>query len=244
MKKILAGLLIGAVVFSLAACGSGTNNNSQPADSAQEAENGESGEGSGSAANEGDASDGSEGSDSASPADGEDGGNQGDSSADTADGGADSADGSDYGYVIPAFDSEDLYGNAVSSDIFAEKDVTMVNCWGTFCPPCIGEMPDLQALSEKLPDNAQMIGIVIDVAQFDDSLRSDGVSIVEEAGVKFTNVILDDALAETFSPQIQYVPTTFFVDSQGKLLCDPVIGASIDAYVTQLEALLDGWKYE
>ena len=44
---------------------------------------------------------------------------------------------------MPAFIAKDLQGNEITESIFAEKDLTVVNIWGTFCPPCIAEMPEL-----------------------------------------------------------------------------------------------------
>ena len=44
---------------------------------------------------------------------------------------------------MPSFTAKDLDGNTVTEEIFAEKDLTVVNIWGTFCPPCIAEMPEL-----------------------------------------------------------------------------------------------------
>ena len=42
---------------------------------------------------------------------------------------------------FPEFKTTDTNGNEVTEKIFADKDITMVNVWGTFCGPCINEMP-------------------------------------------------------------------------------------------------------
>ena len=39
----------------------------------------------------------------------------------------------------------------------------VVNFWATWCPPCIHEMPDLQALSERHP-HAAFVGLAVDTA--------------------------------------------------------------------------------
>jgi thiol-disulfide isomerase/thioredoxin len=52
-----------------------------------------------------------------------------------------------------SFETTDLAGNTVrSEDIFGENALTMVNLWGTYCGPCIGEMPDLEELNGRLKD--------------------------------------------------------------------------------------------
>ena len=50
--------------------------------------------------------------------------------------------------VLAGFTAQDLEGNDVDDSIFDDYDVTMINVWGTFCGPCIQEMPDLGQLAE------------------------------------------------------------------------------------------------
>ena len=47
---------------------------------------------------------------------------------------------------FPSFETTDTKGNKVTEKIFADKEITMVNVWGTFCGPCINEMPELQKI--------------------------------------------------------------------------------------------------
>lgn len=58
---------------------------------------------------------------------------------------------------MPAFEVTDLEGNPVgeSNSIFENTDITVVNCWGTFCTPCIDEMPELEEWTKEMPDNVQ-----------------------------------------------------------------------------------------
>ena len=47
-----------------------------------------------------------------------------------------------------SFTGVDIEGNQVSSDIFSESKITMVNVWATYCNPCLSEMPGLGELAE------------------------------------------------------------------------------------------------
>ena len=138
---------------------------------------------------------------------------------------------------LPAFTTEDLDGNEVTESILAGKDVTMINIWGTFCPPCIAEMPDLAKLSDSLPENAQIIGLLCDVSLSDRSALQDAKSITAEAGTNYPCLLLNDSLGEYIS-QYMYVPTTIFVDSEGNQVGEPVIGADFNAYTARLKAVL------
>ena len=45
----------------------------------------------------------------------------------------------------------------------------MVTIWGTFCNPCVAEMPELGVWPESMPDNVQIIGLIVDIAGDEDT---------------------------------------------------------------------------
>lgn len=141
---------------------------------------------------------------------------------------------------VPAFTTEDLDGNEVTESILKDKDVTMINIWGTFCPPCIEEMPELAKLSASLPENAQIIGILCDVSLNDTSALQDAKSIVSKAGTNYPCLLLNDSLTDYLS-QFMYVPTTIFVDSEGNQIGEPVVGADFNAYTVRLQKVIGDW---
>ena len=144
---------------------------------------------------------------------------------------------------FPEFKTTDINGNEITEKIFADKDITMVNVWGTFCGPCINEMPELQKIYESLPKNANMIGIVADVPEGVKDGVDNAKYITEQTGVKYTNLTLSDSLAP-FAKQFYAVPSTIFVDKDGNIIGDLVLGANIDSYIENLQKVLKDWKYE
>ena len=141
---------------------------------------------------------------------------------------------------VPAFTTKDLDGNEVTESILKDKDVTMINIWGTFCPPCIEEMPELAKLSDSLPENAQIIGILCDVSLDDTSALQDAQSIVSKAGTNYPCLLLNDSLMDYLS-QFMYVPTTIFVDSEGNQIGEPVVGADFNAYTERIRKVIGDW---
>ncbi|MBQ6500016.1 MAG: TlpA family protein disulfide reductase [Mogibacterium sp.] len=163
-----------------------------------------------------------------------------DASAGEETGGDDSnyaAEDMETGRNIGNFSSEDLDGDKVTEAIFADKDVTVLNIWATFCGPCISEMPDLAALAGELPENAQVIGIVIDTPKYEniDLARK----ICSEAGVKYTNVVASKSVLETFA-FVDAVPTTFILDKSGNVIGKPIVGANVEGYKKAAEEYLAG----
>lgn len=124
-------------------------------------------------------------------------------------------------------ESYDLDGNKVSDKIFKGKKLTMVNVWGTFCRPCIGEMPDLQKLSETYADkDFQIIGIVCDIDGKDDSEKIElAKEICKDTGVKYVSIIPSDSLDDALLDSVLSVPATFFLDEDGKQLDRNFIGS-------------------
>ncbi len=128
------------------------------------------------------------------------------------------------------FATKDLNGNNVTSDVFSGKKLTVVNVWGTFCPPCIGEMPELGQWAREMPEDVQIIGIVCDVAGKEDHEHLNlARKITGEAKVEFINIYPDETLMEILS-DVSAVPTTFFVDSKGNVVGEPIIGADVAGY--------------
>ena len=140
---------------------------------------------------------------------------------------------------MPAFTAKDLDGNTVTESIFSDKDLTIINIWGTFCPPCIGEMPELGEWAREMPDNVQLIGLVSDISGDDDTEHHDlAVEILEKADADFLQIIAN----QDFIPIMQYiigVPTTLFVDKEGNIVGDPIIGANVEGYKQFVEDYLN-----
>lgn len=141
------------------------------------------------------------------------------------------SDETNVGDGMPAFTTTDLDGNEVTNDIFAKKDLTVLNVWGTFCGPCIEEMPELGAWAKELPENVQLIGFVSDIADLNDE---DAVymakTIAEEANADFPQLIGGGEDFSDFMSGIIGVPTTFFIDRNGNFIGEPIVGAYVEQY--------------
>ena len=138
---------------------------------------------------------------------------------------------------VPTFSAKTVDGRDVTNEIFATKKITMVNIWGTFCPPCVAEMPDLGEMSRSMPDNAQIIGLVCDASEGSPQIQK-AREILSNANADFVNIIPDEQLTK-FMNGVEVVPTTIFVDSNGKVVGKVILGADIEAYKSELEKLLN-----
>ena len=131
------------------------------------------------------------------------------------------------GNKMPAFTTKDINGAEVDSSIFSEKKLTVVNVWGTFCGPCIEEMPELAGWAKEMGDDVQLIGIVGDINGENDTQHIElAQTIAQKAGVEFTNLIPNGDFSGLMSNIIGF-PTTFFVDHTGAIVGEPIVGANV-----------------
>lgn len=141
------------------------------------------------------------------------------------------------------FTLNDIEGDSYkSSDIFKDNKLTMINIWGTLCTPCIKELPELQELSEELSSKGiNIIGLVGDVSGEEN--MEDAIAIVKKKKVEFLNLVPDDAIRETLLSKIKGYPVTIFVDSNGNLVGETIVGArSKDEYKSIAEKVFDTLK--
>lgn len=132
------------------------------------------------------------------------------------------------------FDTIDLEGNKISSEIYSSNKITMINIWGTFCGPCIREMPDLAKLSEEnKAKGIEIIGIPIDLlddfGRVNPSRKADALMIINKTGVKYTNLVPNIDMIQGFLRDIQVVPTTIFIDKNGKPIGNAYLGSRSQA---------------
>lgn len=62
-----------------------------------------------------------------------------------------------YGYDLPVVDENGATGETV--DPVKTGKVTVINFWGTWCGPCVSEMPHLDALAKNYSDTVTVIAI-------------------------------------------------------------------------------------
>ncbi len=139
------------------------------------------------------------------------------------------------------FEGQDIEGNAVTSAVFSESKLTMVNIWATYCNPCLREMPGLGELAgEYSADEFQIIGIISDVQEGAEQKVIDyAEDLIEQTGADYPHLLLNQSLYNALLTDVAAVPTTFFIDKEGNIL-DTVIGSmEKSAWEDRINALLE-----
>ena len=132
------------------------------------------------------------------------------------------------GYIVRPFSASDLNGRIVDNTFFANQRLTMVNVWGTFCGPCIREMPDLAQLPGEFPStDFAILGVIADTP--DASNEATARQLTGSTGVTYTNVIPDHSIMTEMLADVSVVPTTFFVDRTGTVVGKVLAGSHTKA---------------
>ena len=122
------------------------------------------------------------------------------------------------------FSTTDRDGNIWDETTFSQYELTMINFWEPWCGPCISEIGDLERLYEDYGDKGfQIIGVYSE-----QTMENEVDEILRENKVSYP-VLHYTSEFDRF--QSGYVPTTVFVDRQGKVLTmsdgtDSIIGSN------------------
>jgi len=112
--------------------------------------------------------------------------------------------------LAPPFRLPDLDGKLHRLGYYRGQ-VVMVSFWATWCPPCRTEMPAMEAAWKKLGDG-NVIVLAINVGQNEAAVRR----FLADHPVAFP-VLLDQASHEVQAWPVRGLPTTYVVDTAGRL---------------------------
>lgn len=138
---------------------------------------------------------------------------------------------------LSGISTADMEGNPVDASIFARAELTVLNVWDTTCNPCVAEMPALADWADELPENVQLVGLILDVTGPDSRSFESAKIILDKSGVTFVNLLYNDTLQELVYSIIG-TPTTFFLDGNGRSVAEPVIGAYVEEYKRRVTEIL------
>ncbi|MDD3394609.1 MAG: hypothetical protein PHG19_08240 [Anaerotignum sp.] len=142
------------------------------------------------------------------------------------------------------FISTTLAGDPVTSTMFYDYDLTVVNFWASYCYPKINELATLQDFYEQLKlkyKNVNFVQVVIDAPG--EEAEETVETAYTEAGVTFTTIIPDQNMASWIIENVHGLPTTIFVDNTGRPLTTKIEGVqNADYYMETTETMLNEIK--
>lgn len=140
---------------------------------------------------------------------------------------------------LTAFSTVDVDGNAVTQDVFADYDLTVVNVWATWCGYCVEEMPELAKLKDMLPENVNLITICTDADVEGDLTRE----ILSASSAGFQTLLPSQEMEDQLLGAVYAFPTTCFLNSKGEVVAESLVGVpsrenAADAYYAIIQEVL------
>ncbi len=95
--------------------------------------------------------------------------------------------------------------------------VVLLNFWGTWCPPCRHEIPDLIQTNKDLQGkDFILIGIALEKGEsIDDNLKT-VINFAQDKGINYYLFLGNKDLVEAYGG-IPAVPSTYIIDKHGKI---------------------------
>lgn len=135
--------------------------------------------------------------------------------------------------ILESFTANTLDEGTFTEEDIAEKDVTVINFWATFCGPCIVEMPDIAAFAGTLPENVGLVTVCLDGIGDTQGVKD----ILEKAGYEGITLLDGDDGFQALCRQIMYTPTTIVVDKDGYMIGEAIIGGQRDLEQAYTDAI-------
>lgn len=141
--------------------------------------------------------------------------------------------------MLGDFTAQTLDGSEFTQQNIADYDLTIINFWGTSCPPCINEMPDIAELEQKLANensNVALITYCLDGAYSPETCAA----ILENSGYTGITLVSSDGVLGDLADSVMYIPTTVFVYGDGEAALS-LVGGQTDIegeYMSRADALL------
>jgi peroxiredoxin len=151
------------------------------------------------------------------------------------------------GQMAPAFTLRDTNGRKVSLADYKGKAVVL-DFWATWCAPCKVEIPWLEKFHDQYASQGlEILGVSEDDLDLDNKakLSQEKQDIAVKAAQMKINypVLIDDASVSTPYGGIDGLPTTFFIDRNGKVVASTLGLVSRDEIEANIKkALSSGGK--
>jgi thiol-disulfide isomerase/thioredoxin len=133
--------------------------------------------------------------------------------------------------MAPPVPDHDISGATVSKENWGGK-VVLVNFWATWCPPCREEIPEMIALKRQFKDQLVIVGI-----SEDDDPATNVLKFAQQRGINYPIVMATPQVVAAYGG-VPALPTTFVIDTQGRVVQKHAGLHPMDTYVDEIRALL------
>lgn len=106
------------------------------------------------------------------------------------------------------------------SEYIGHGQWVVLNIWGTRCPPCREEMPELVNFHDEHKNtDGIVVGIAIDFPSYGYANKEEVKSFAEDYLIDFTLLLSDSSITEKIGlGRLEALPSTYLFDPEGKVV--------------------------
>jgi thiol-disulfide isomerase/thioredoxin len=133
--------------------------------------------------------------------------------------------------MAPPVPDHDISGAAMPRANWTGK-VVLVNFWATWCPPCREEVPEMISLQRQFGDKLLIVGV-----SEDDDGPANVMKYAMHSRINYPIIMATQEVIAAYGG-VPALPTTFVIDTQGRVVTKHAGLHPIDTYIREIRALL------
>ncbi|MFD2552214.1 redoxin domain-containing protein [Bizionia sediminis] len=140
------------------------------------------------------------------------------------------------GSMAPEFSAPNPDGETIAlKDVLGK--VTIIDFWAAWCGPCRRENPNVVKVYEKYHEKGlEIIGVSLDGNPRQKDAKAEWLAAIEKDNLTWYQVsnlnYFNDPVAKLYN--IQAIPATFILDSEGKIVAKNLRGDALEAKIAEL----------
>ena len=141
-------------------------------------------------------------------------------------------------FTLPGYDG----GADLTNEDFSDYKLIVINGWAPWCPSCVNEMPEFEEIAKDYADKGVLlVGVVADyytAVHTRDHYDQSIADVLNNLGVTYPIYLTDEVFNDEVASTMQFFPTTWAVDSTGKIVEIVVGSASGDTWRENIDRWL------
>jgi len=121
-------------------------------------------------------------------------------------------------------------GELKLSEFIPENKLTIVDCWASWCPPCVAEMPNLVAIYKKYHEQGlEILGISFDKEEHAWTNKVSELGMTWPQGSELNG--WENQMMEKYG--VNSIPCTFIINQKGTILARGLRGEELEEFIKQ-----------